>query len=460
MNDFPQPPAPVEDAPTTSAFSTQTQPPQPGQPDLTSNSQPSKSKRRPLLVALGSVAILCLILGMWLLAGPKQVSAPNMDAVTETPAPDETLVEASPDSIKPIAQQSNFYYKKEFNIFGASTVDLKEFPVTTDGSQVIEYFLPKSYADGLTYVKCVRENGQVDGPYRCALVLEQNGEKRELASLQSKPNGSGYQLGGYHVYAISADLKTLFYVQEYTDSTVSDLRFYKTDLVTGASKLLQTLEPTPGRGGMLDEEGSLTFSPDEKKLVYTDTSMWPFYGQYKKATIFVFDVASGELVWDAGAQLAFFGRWVDNNQLIYQVTEMKDNGASNMYLVSFDSSQPKPVESLYIKNTAWNNVGLKGAGSIFYNLDAEVQGAGQKLYRYDIGLSSSTLLRENLQLIKPWDEDRLLVFTMQSCAKDQDRCGFDMFNGVFREQVALYNWQTGELTPFAIADLSTITFTK
>lgn len=217
--------------------------------------------------------------------------------------------------------------------------------------------------------------------------------------------------------------------------------------------MLGTFSLSGGRGGSLDDEVRLEFSPDDTKLLFTNTGLYPGIQTADQGTMFVYNLATKTVIWQKSQAWTTFGRWLTPTTILAkQIPQGGLGQVSKGALVRIDLVQDT-VETLIPDFTGSYHVEpLDETSAVFYTMQTPQQTKKGTLFeRYNLQTKTRTTLREQLRSLSVIDADTVLVETLSPCYEDPARpeatCGMDMFNGVLPDGISFYAVTSGTLTP-------------
>lgn len=357
-------------------------------------------------------------------------------------------------------------YVKNQNIYLMDTQSNTEKPLTSDGSNLVNYRLPLWITGSLlSFERCQHADQNNTQPYFCTVnTLDlTNNITESLFSDQSKANVNGVQVGGdISLMSWSHDKNQLaFLAVNYTPQAknfgLTELHVY--NVSDKSDSLIFTHINTGGRGGSLDDDMSLHFSPDDSKILLNYTALYPGGSNtVDNGTLLVFDVGQKIVLWKMPATWTTFGRWLDNNSFI---AKQFPNSPGNLKpgksgLVSVDILQNK-VTKITSADGLFNS-DLSDKDNLISNVFNSESGTGIVLKKINLTTKSDVILKKNVEMVQIWPDGLIVVRTMTKCfngeVKNTEKfpeCGMDMFNGFMFNGLGILDPKTGEVTTLNIS---------
>lgn len=403
----------------------------------TSNLNTIKPKRA---VGLGLTLILILLAFVGGGVGVYMYTQKNVIL----PVPVASPLENTSPSARPIIKNYQFLYIRDGNVYVYDRGTMEEQQVTNDGTNYSNYRKPQ-WVDEKTVAFVYCENYQDPATqYSCGIYTQtlDSAEKKELIKLTSKRNDYGTFLGAdIYAFRFSTDGRKLAYLSyEYgstSDSQEKDVKLKLLDITSNKTTLLDEYYPTAGRGGSLDDETSVYFSPSGNKLVATVTIVYPSIKE-NQGTMFVYDTLNGSLIWFQAKTMSTFGRFLDENTLIAKQEvggDFKTRGTAYFVTIDLSKNTDNPASTVKQVANAQGRYGIHLANNqeFAYFVIDETQGEGLKVARFSLTDSSETDIISQYLPIARVGESHLLVVKLRPCqlaAGDaESECGMDIYNG-------------------------------
>ncbi len=256
--------------------------------------------KKPLFLVIGFVITIVLILVLIVFWGtrnktpeqPQPTKVPSSASPTATP-----YVSISPSTTE--AKKSLIVYLKENNIWSVKSDGTSLKQLTRDGdSTTIRYqALTFKGAEDLSFARCQSPD------FVCEIVSKNLASGEEKVVYDPKEN----------ISAISWDEKGS--ILAYIGNSIEGVPTL-TSVTDGTPKKTVVFEPGLGRGGGLDDEVSLTFSPDGKYLLVVNTVTQPNLAN-NETTIWVVNT-QGEIVTSINKKFATDAIWDTSTTFIYR----------------------------------------------------------------------------------------------------------------------------------------------
>lgn len=407
-----------------------------------------------LVLGMASVFIIGVGIGYYLLQNRvSPILKKSKPHPTVILIPSETS--SKPTEIIKTNRASELIYIRNNNIYKYSLVDKKETPLTSDGGDFISYKqLAANVNQNFSVERCVRQDREGKQPYSCAIALYTSGTATpvELVKRSSKANVNGYHVGGeFGPFAVSRDGMLLVYVQtQEVDATKSAVEIHLRRLAAKNDEILTTISVgTGGRGGSLNDEVGIFFSPDQTKIILNLTTLYPQFGSEDQGTMFIFDLPTKKLIWKQANQWTTFGRFLSNQTVVAK--QQPDNG-DQASLVTIDVTSGAVTA---LGNFAGYAIMPLNKDMILYFRDQAESGQGMVLEQLDLTTNKKTIVKEGVIPMGSVVADSLAVRTMKPCDPE---CGMDLYNGYETDGVAVLNIENGTINPIsfssAVFDLS------
>lgn len=361
-----------------------------------------------------------------------------------------------PREIAKMTTASELLYVRDNNIFKYSLADKKETQLTSDGGDFISYKqlsvasnpfdYAQDYKERFSVERCVRQDREGKQPYSCAILLfSGTATPVELVKRSSKANVNGYHVGGeFGPFAVSSSAKLLAYVQtQEVDNTAATVEIHLYRLDNKNDEVLTAITTRlGGRGGSLDDEVSIHFSPDQTKIVVNLTTLYPQFGANDQGTMFILDLITKKLIWKQDKQWTTFGRFLDNQTVVAK--QQPDNGGQAS-LVTISTTSGMVTK---IGNFAGYAITPLNQSTILYFRDNSKSGKGMLLAQLDLTTNQTTVVKENVIPMGAVVAEAIAVRTMKPCTPEN--CGMDFYNGYQGMGVAILNLKNGMLTPLEL----------
>lgn len=418
-------------------------------PDVVTHTVPGlEPTKKPTSIL--SILLPLLILGV-ILAGGVYIWTLLMPTVRPTDRETSEIAPTPTPEIVTRSASTSWVYVKDGNVFLFSQAQGRQQPLTTDAVEPkIWYRHPKFVnKDKVSYVKCQRIVGKGEtekDPYTCTLTLHDltTNQTTDVFSLSSVQNTANYAIGGYitaYDWKPTADEFVALADEAEPDGSNTKLKLHHYQVATKTDTILFEHPPTPGRGGSLDDQTAVRYSPDYSKVVLVATGMLPSFTG-KPSTLMVFDTATPkeEPIWSSEpGKWATFGTWLTKDKLAAKTGSSTGSGYS---LVTIDPASPSATVSNNDVDDWYAITAIDSDKVVYYTERAKGQ-SGINLVFHNLTDDESSLLESNLFPVKYLGKNMLAVRTSRNCASDPDGgCGMDFYNGIQQSGFGVLNLET------------------
>lgn len=425
-----------------------TQPP--STPDILPTPTPPPPTGFPKILLLVLLILFIFFLGAtatYIYLSPKSNTTEKVTQVQESIPTSSISPTIQPRGINNRTLGYDSLYIRDSNIYWFDMEKSQEKQLTSDGGRLITYRQPLwGGEDEFSFIRCQREGEDDLGKNSCQIIRKSldSATSEVLVSVSSQPNNSGYQEGGYiSLHRVNRAKNVLAYTSQIGTPDTDDFGLSELHILTLTDKndiTLSTFDAGGGRGGILDDDSSLYFSPDGGKILLIDTGLYPHFMGKDRGTMFVYDVSSGKLLWEKAQTWSTFGRWLDSDTVIVK---------------QIDSSTDKPTIPIIVKiNTANNTLEkiididrdygfepIDGKSVVYYTVKSSPE-TGITIKKIDITSKAVTVVRDNLLKVKVLPDGRMIVRTMKACSNESEAeyiCGIDLFNGYTEDALAIFD---------------------
>lgn len=423
------PPAVSPTVPTTSPSPT----PPVGTPPSGEGGKPSVNKK-PFIVGVGIAAMLVIFgLGFSIARLTNKPPVPDVvPSITPTqPSGNQPTVPVKASSVQ------HLLYIKDNNIFSLASDKKREQQLTTDGSTLIRYTQPQWIStNSISYTRCVHENEQDTRPYTCTLSTKTlGGETKNIITLTAQKNYNGIYSGGtIQTYAWNPRFTQIAYLSNEapTASEAQEDPFLHGKDVVRIRDVAQQSEQTltefkrfGGRGGSLDDDLSLHFSPDSKKLLFNYTLIQ----ETDKGTLFVYDIASQSVIWQQANRITTFGRWLDTDTFVAK--QLPSDGTTTGGTLIRANISSHAIDTIGFIGNAYAPYVLSKDEIVFFSINPLVD-EGIRIERFNLTTASKQLIKDNVLLKGVANSGTILVEQMEPCnpaGTGEGSCGIDIYNG-------------------------------
>lgn len=435
--------------------------PAPESPFSSQKDQSSGQSKRTMFILGGVLGGVLLLIVAILFSGGNRSSQPSTIPI---PKPSIQLYEPTeaPKRVSQFAPKQTHYflYVKDGNIFLAANDKRRERQLTIDADAQHLYSLPKWFdTKSFTYVACYKDNPDEFSKKSCSLIHQDitGDNKQTIFRLESMHDSQGKNRGGTILQYEWNDKHT-----EVAYVTYSLLRDYKDpdaillrlrNVQSNTEELLDSFVPPDNRVSSLDDELSLLFSEDGKKLLYTYTALYiSEQQQADRGTLFVYDTNSHAVLWQQPQRLTTFGRWLDNDSFIAKQFFMKDSKPMTTIIRMNFAKQTQSVvmnvgeESFYTLQPLMNSMVLLWSKN---PLGRE----GIRMETIDLDAKNKTVIKDQVFNLRGFDDGQIAVRTMRRCyekSRPEDECGADLYNGFKVDGIGLVDIQTREFESIPI----------
>ena len=424
--------APVSPTPTPAVPATPPTPPPGGTPPASDSVKPVVDKK-PILIGIGIMVILFIFgLGFFI---ARLTNQPVVPVVVPSVTPSQQGTQ--PTSPVKASSVKHLLYIKDSNIFSLASDKKREQQLTTDGSTLIIYKQPQWISENaISYTRCVHENAQDTMPYTCTLTTKTlGGETKNIVTLNAQKNTNGIYSGGtIHTYAWNPRFTQIAYLSNEppTDAEAQEDPFlhgkdilHLRDLVQQSEQTLTEFKRFGGRGGSLDDDLSLHFSPDSKKLLFNYT---PIH-ETDKGTLFVYDVVSQSVIWQQANRITTFGRWLDTDTFVAK--QLPSDGTTTGGTLIRANVSSHAIDTIGFIGNAYNLQVLSKEEVIFFSTNPLVD-EGIRIERFNLTSVTKNLIKDNVLMRGVADSGTILVEQMEPCnpaGTGEGSCGMDIYNG-------------------------------
>jgi hypothetical protein len=356
----------------------------------------------------------------------------------------------------PLLEQNTaheFLYMKGRNIFTYSQSQKREQQLTHDAGNVVTYSRPRWIDfNNVSFIRCERAGGDSKKPFDCSIVRQNidGSSNQKLVTLTSRPNKNGIQTDAdIQIYNWNANRTKLAYITHEPSSISPDFgeaRIHSLDLTTNTDDVLLAIPLGGGRGGSLDDDTFIDYSPDDQKLLISYTAIYPNSNlDTDNGTLFVFNLTSKSLVWSMNKTWTTFGRWLNSEQIIAkQQSASTTTGAPwNLVKITLGGSR---VDTLTLADNWFQFIPI-GSGIYFWTTTAG-KDTGVQLEWYDIDSKTRSQIASQVLPIAAVTTQTIAVQRLVACGAEG--CGLDFYNGYAEDGIGLLNIVTKQVAPLEI----------
>lgn len=356
-----------------------------------------KTNNSLLIVMIGLLLLLLMGLGVLIVVVLKSQSTSDKPVIIpEKISP--TIQKEEPTSIPtPISKVGNIAYIKDNNIYVMGTDGLNKKKLTNNADSSINISnIGWKNSQNLTYSKC--KNGCVLTTFN----LESNIEK-----IEANP---GEFAGETQISTFSWNHKgdMIAFIYRLPDGK-ERLAFKSGTVQTTIKEFKQAL----GRGGGFDDNVNIEFSPDDGKVLVTNTGQLP-NAENDSSSIWVFDVSGKELMSvNSSEHTATQATWIDNYEFLYKYgnyfyQKTYTHPESQTVSTPFGNNLYNPKPSFYNKYLAT------------WKIDKDLKHPTTIIYPWE-----DKPLKEYKDTIMPtWLTDKLLLLKNTSPSNDEGMINF------------------------------------
>jgi len=319
-------------------------------------------------------------------------------------------------------------YVKNSDVYTYHAGQSKETRATSDAKEnAVWYGVPKVLdSERISYMRCERDGDTNQDPYTCSLILHNlaSDEKQTLLSNTSSANTNNFQVGAeIRQYGWNSKNTELYYLvdEPNDDGTLENTTvLYRYKVGESEPVLVERFTPTAGRGGSLDDEVYIAYSPNDERVLVVNTVLYPAIDE-DEGTAFVYQAVDGERIWDNPGAWTTFGRWVSANEFVAKETI---NGARQSDLIRVNVATDtieKPATDI-----EWLGVQAVTITNLVYYLTEEEAGEGLSVYAYSLDTNEVSEVYDGVIPREVLTNEQILVTTTKPC----DECGMDLYNGV------------------------------
>lgn len=364
----------------------------------------------------------------------------------------------------------DFVYLKDSNIYSYSMKDKKEVQLTSDAGEGVSYRMPKWVGgrNEISYIRCVTPIADGPVPTTCSIDVRniETGSVKTVVSRTSQKNEKGFYNGGsIMLYGWDPKGEKLAYLSDsYTSSEYGSEDINLVNTKTNESSLLSTFKLGGGRGGGLDDDSDIAFSPDGSKFFLMNTGFYPgsLYVGNDDGTLMVYGVSSKGVLYKKNQTWSAFSHWVDNKYIIVrQQPYSKDFGGGTPIVakIDTDSGQTEPIMTVGNNDVGFEPSGKEGM--VFFTQNRPPL-KGLTMKKLDLSTKNIDVIQENLYPFKALGEGKVLVRTMVACSDGENTetmCGMDVYNGFIQDKFGIWDGKNIEavnipgVKPFNIRDV-------
>lgn len=304
-------------------------------------------------------------------------------------------------------------------------------------------------SQSISYIKCTYgvvedqlEEDQFCGIYKKSLTAE-----REILKVLPNVTESGQVEERFiTIFGWNSTNDTVAYVADGYDleSNKSQQSLFVYDTDTNKSRRLDTYNTSLGRGGGVEDEVRVTFSPDDTKILVTLTNLYPVaQADDDQGTMFVYDTEKEERIWTEPNAWTTYGRWLNNNTFI---ASQRPSDSTNPQTSVIEVNPLTQTKTVLKEDVELHDIQVQNESTLIYWREDEREGNGIVMELMEKETQESTRLQEHAMPVSlsAQNTETLLYWTMSSCdstanANEGMICGAALFNNDRPQLLQIYD---------------------